>query len=286
MKTTLQIGEFARLTGLSVKTLRFYASEGLLVPSYVDSATGYRYYTQAQTVQANRVLNLREAGMSLAAIRSLLMSSHTDISAWRDTLGHLREALRRDLVLTQLRLQAVDLLLGVLDSATPELLGNIRIVLQQPEFALVKSVPVSERSVGVTEMFERAEYEVAQFDGRASRAPFLQSSNDELSVCVPVKDTIVDAVGAEQIGESRLVVSCVHRGSYDDLHESESLLRGIAKQAGINVTDEWRHSYRRFGAEQEGYQLPSGTVTKNRSRYITDISIPLKAEDDTAVKNN
>ena len=38
------IGEFSKITGLTVKTLRFYHEEQLLVPSFVDPQTGYRYY--------------------------------------------------------------------------------------------------------------------------------------------------------------------------------------------------------------------------------------------------
>jgi hypothetical protein len=38
------IGEFSKITGLSVKTLRFYHEEGLLVPTAIDDQSGYRYY--------------------------------------------------------------------------------------------------------------------------------------------------------------------------------------------------------------------------------------------------
>ena len=41
------IGEFSKITGLPVKTLRFYHEKRLLVPSCVDRETGYRYYDAA-----------------------------------------------------------------------------------------------------------------------------------------------------------------------------------------------------------------------------------------------
>ena len=44
MKNSYSIGEFSQVTGLSVKTLRFYHEKGILVPSSVDEATGYRFY--------------------------------------------------------------------------------------------------------------------------------------------------------------------------------------------------------------------------------------------------
>ncbi|MEX2120445.1 MAG: MerR family DNA-binding transcriptional regulator [Pirellulales bacterium] len=40
------IGEFSKITGLTVKTLRFYHEQGLLVPSCVGEETGYRYGRQ------------------------------------------------------------------------------------------------------------------------------------------------------------------------------------------------------------------------------------------------
>lgn len=42
----LSIGEFSRATGLTVKTLRFYHEQGILVPSQVDSGSGYRFYAE------------------------------------------------------------------------------------------------------------------------------------------------------------------------------------------------------------------------------------------------
>jgi DNA-binding transcriptional MerR regulator len=48
------IGEFSKVTGLSVKTLRFYHEEGLLVPTSVDDATGYRYYDGSPTEGKDR----------------------------------------------------------------------------------------------------------------------------------------------------------------------------------------------------------------------------------------
>ncbi len=47
------IGEFSKLTGLTVKTLRFYHEQGLLKPSAVDDQTGYRYYA-ADKIEAAR----------------------------------------------------------------------------------------------------------------------------------------------------------------------------------------------------------------------------------------
>ena len=69
-----KIGDFARLTRLSVKTLRYYDEIGLLPAAQTDRFTSYRYYTAAQLPRLNRILALRDLGLSLDQIGVLLTS--------------------------------------------------------------------------------------------------------------------------------------------------------------------------------------------------------------------
>jgi protein phosphatase len=69
----LSTGEFARASGLTRKALRLYDELGLLLPAKVDPCTGYRYYAPAQLEQARLVAWLRQLGMPLAAIRSVIV---------------------------------------------------------------------------------------------------------------------------------------------------------------------------------------------------------------------
>jgi DNA-binding transcriptional MerR regulator/effector-binding domain-containing protein len=66
------IGEFARLGGVSVRTLRHYDETGLLPPATVDPDTGYRGYSAPQLTQLNRIMALKELGLSLTQVRRLL----------------------------------------------------------------------------------------------------------------------------------------------------------------------------------------------------------------------
>ena len=68
----LSIGRFARLTGLTVRAVRFYGELGLLEPALVDEDTGYRYYTSAQVQRAMAIRRLRSLELSLDEIRELL----------------------------------------------------------------------------------------------------------------------------------------------------------------------------------------------------------------------
>ena len=68
----LPIGDFALATSLPAQTLRYYHSEGLLVPAEVDEDSGYRAYTFDQVHQALLVVALRRAAVSIRDIRALL----------------------------------------------------------------------------------------------------------------------------------------------------------------------------------------------------------------------
>ena len=73
------IGEFSRITGLTVKALRFYHEQGLLVPTTVDDATGYRYYDRSKVEVARTIGFLKGLDFSLAEIRQLLATgSHEE----------------------------------------------------------------------------------------------------------------------------------------------------------------------------------------------------------------
>lgn len=73
----LKIGDFSRIGQVSVKTLRYYDEIGLLTPYSTDPFTGYRYYTYGQLPRLNRILALKEMGLSLEQIRQLLADSLT-----------------------------------------------------------------------------------------------------------------------------------------------------------------------------------------------------------------
>jgi DNA-binding transcriptional MerR regulator len=66
------IGEFARLGGVSIRTLRHYDEIGQLRPTAVDTDTGYRGYSAAQLGQINRIMALKELGLSLIQVRLML----------------------------------------------------------------------------------------------------------------------------------------------------------------------------------------------------------------------
>ena len=70
----LQIGVFSRLSRISVRMLRHYAEHGLLIPAWVDPASGYRYYHSDQLRVAGRITALRDIGLPVAEMATVLDS--------------------------------------------------------------------------------------------------------------------------------------------------------------------------------------------------------------------
>ncbi|MGN7478856.1 MerR family transcriptional regulator [Solibacillus silvestris] len=64
------IGELAKLTNISVQTLRYYDQIGLFKPSYVDPKTNYRYYKDAQLYYLDIIKSLKYIGVSLEEIKA------------------------------------------------------------------------------------------------------------------------------------------------------------------------------------------------------------------------
>lgn len=71
------IGEFSKITGLTVKTLRFYHEQGILTPTHVDPGSGYRFYGSRKVEVARVIVTLRDLGFSINEIAEIL-SNHED----------------------------------------------------------------------------------------------------------------------------------------------------------------------------------------------------------------
>ncbi|KHL10540.1 DNA-binding transcriptional MerR regulator [Mumia flava] len=74
----VSIGEFSRLTYLSIKTLRHYHDVGLLEPAAVDPSSGYRRYSLEQVSQAHLIRRLRDLEMPVPEVRTVLAASDAD----------------------------------------------------------------------------------------------------------------------------------------------------------------------------------------------------------------
>jgi DNA-binding transcriptional MerR regulator len=160
---TYRIGEFAMLSGLSPKTLRFYDQIGLLRPAAVDPCSNYRLYQPQQLEQAAAIMAFKELGLPLAKIRCAIDRSNTTPSGLarnrkKRLLEELREMLTASLAETEQSLNRVntaieelettaDLMPVVVRHQAPMRIASIRSVIpayrdiEALESALAQSVP-------------------------------------------------------------------------------------------------------------------------------------------------
>lgn len=68
-KVLLRIGEFSKLTGVSIRTLRYYDDIDLFKPSEIDLFTNYRYYSEEQIEDLELIHKLKSVGFSLEEIK-------------------------------------------------------------------------------------------------------------------------------------------------------------------------------------------------------------------------
>ena len=103
----MQIKVFARLSGVSVRTLHYYDEIGLLRPAAVDGQTGYRYYDEASLLRMQEILFYRELDFPLKSIAEILASPHYN----------KEEALEEQRKLLTLKKERLERLIGAIDGA-------------------------------------------------------------------------------------------------------------------------------------------------------------------------
>lgn len=68
----LKIGDFSKLSRVSIRMLRHYDEIGLLKPIWIDPESGYRYYGAEQLPIVGRIKALKDMGFGLAVIGEIL----------------------------------------------------------------------------------------------------------------------------------------------------------------------------------------------------------------------
>lgn len=109
----LKIGDFAKLSRVPVKTLRFYDEIGLLKPDGVDHYTRYRLYSTEQLPVLYRILELKGLGFHLKQIAQLLEGSSLELV--EDMLQCRRAEIMRQIQAEQKRVEQVDELLAQIE---------------------------------------------------------------------------------------------------------------------------------------------------------------------------
>jgi DNA-binding transcriptional MerR regulator len=112
----LKIGEFAEISDIPAKTLRYYDRIGLFKPVYVDPVNDYRYYSPDQLPRITRILTLKDLGLSLGQIARLL-EDELSLSELRGMLRLKRVEIQEQLNQEQVRLARVEARLREIEEA-------------------------------------------------------------------------------------------------------------------------------------------------------------------------
>lgn len=103
----LKIGDFSKLSRISIRMLRHYDEIGILRPKCVDDFTGYRYYSEAQLPLAGRIQALKSLGFGLSVIKEIL-GKYEDAEKMEKFLLVKRKELEEEAFETRQRLLFLD----------------------------------------------------------------------------------------------------------------------------------------------------------------------------------
>lgn len=106
-KSMFKISAFAKMSGISIKTLRYYDELGILKPSAVDESSGYRFYSADQLLTVERIRAYKELGLTLEQIAPLLQDEGTPGTA-AGTLAMKRADLETAIQEAQRQLEEID----------------------------------------------------------------------------------------------------------------------------------------------------------------------------------
>jgi predicted transcriptional regulator YdeE/DNA-binding transcriptional MerR regulator len=130
----LKIGEFSKISQVSVKTLRYYDQLSLLKPAHIDRFNGYRYYSLEQLPRLYRILALKDLDFSLEQIQGLMrvdLPTETLQGLLSDKLTELRERITSE----KARLSRVESYLNQL--ARPQKESTYPVVLKSvPDYTI------------------------------------------------------------------------------------------------------------------------------------------------------
>lgn len=103
----LKIGDFSKLSRISIRMLRYYDETGLLVPELVDDCTGYRYYSEKQLPRAGMIRAFKEFGFGLAVIGEIL-DKYQDPARMEQFLAVKRKELEEEQIKLSEKLRLID----------------------------------------------------------------------------------------------------------------------------------------------------------------------------------
>ena len=281
-----KIGEFSRLSRVSVRMLRHYDQLGLLTPSQTDPFTNYRYYSAEQLPRLNRILALRDLGFSLEQIAGML---DDDLSA-DQLLGMLK--LKRVEIEQQVQMENARLVR--VEARIRQMKESMRhdaydVILRDVESELVATYREGAADDDrIQQMFDLVETYVAQFDqARADRPPFTIYYDDEYrerdidaEVAVPLNYAIPEgeSIRVRQTPPQTQVACAIHLGGYSTIYQAYNALLGWIETNHYQMVGPIREVYIRYGADGLNLALPQTYLEKDSNQYVTELELTVEKQ--------
>lgn len=268
----IRIGEFSRISKVSIKTLRFYDETGLLHPAQVDDFTGYRYYTFSQLAHLHRILALKEMGFPLEQIGRLL---DDDLSAeqLRGMLKARRSEIQARLEDELERLSRVEARLRLLEKESS--MSEIEVVIKTVEpltIASVRDTIPTYSQQGI--LWRDLEGYLAMQRVRPVGPCFSMYHDEEYreqdvdaEVCEPVAASLSESKRMRVRSLPGGQMACaVHRGPYESLGEATEAIIHWIETNGYRIT----------GPEREIYLVPGRNGNQNDPDTVTEVQFPVE----------
>ena len=275
----VRIGVFARLSEVSIKTLRHYNDIGLLTPAYVDDWSGYRYYTLEQLPRLYRILALKDLGFSLDEIEGLLRRNLAAAEMIRLLRGKQAEMQKR-VEEEGARLARVETRLRQLEQERTMSDYDVRLKKVEPQLvaSVRETIPDWEQvSPTFNRLFDEVTAFVSEHGGQMTGAPFDRWLDAEamcdrtpqtglrVEACAPLRDAIPpsDRVQVYEIEGTETMAFTVLHGPFMLIKEAHEAVIRWAEANGRRVCGPSREVYLQY--DRDGDQ----------NDYVTEIQYPV-----------
>ena len=271
MSVLVPIGDFSRMTHLSVKALRFYHDQGLLEPARIDPSSGYRFYDTGQVPVAQVIRRFRDLDMPLDQVRAVLTAPDVETRT-KEIIAHLT-AMESRLAELQTSVSSLRALLEA-PAVRPEV--GFRSIPATRALAVRGTVTVQQAWAWGTDVFgeiygriEQAGLTPAGPGGALFPAGFFELHEAELTAFVPVDGPVA---GGSWADGGRATVTTIpgveaavmlHSGSPADSDQTYGALGTIVAERAIGIE----------GPIREYYLVPF--TEPDLSRHRTEICWPV-----------
>jgi effector-binding domain-containing protein len=265
----LKIGDFSRLSQVSIKALRLYDQLGLLKPTKVDDSTGYRYYSAIQLPRLHRILVFKELGFSLEQIGQLLDDS-ISTEQIRGMLQLKRSNLQNQIEEETIRLRRIETYLQQIEKENVMTISNV--VIKKMEPALVASIrEVIANYTAIGPLYGEIYPYLSQHGAKPSYSGaiwhdqgYKESDVDsEAIVFIDKEIPSSDRIKVYELPGCEQMACYVHHGSYQTLTLSYNILLKWIEENAYQLTGPSRELY-----------IQGGPEIDNES-YITELQFPV-----------